>query len=238
MTERTAIRQSIVDDDAISLTSTVVSQYDSDAEFSVDRILAERTEGGKKRYLILWENYPLEKATWEPHKNINEEILQAWKERKAQESKGLEVPFDLAELDALLARLAAEKADRRRRRKAKRKRLGRIVSPSASEADDSDSSIEAIEENEIEDVKPGSKRKSKSPPKKPAKALKTANGRRASTTSLASTDAARRVPVKRPSAMTRQSADRSQPPSRQASEVCSNYTANYPSPNSDDMTGI
>jgi len=223
MTERTAIRQSIVDDDAISLTSTAVSKYDSDAEFSVDRILAERTESGKKRYLILWENYPLAKATWEPHKNINDEILEVWKERKSQESKGLEEPFDVAGFDALLARLAAEKADRRRRRKAKRKRLGRIVSPSASEADDSDSSIEATEENEVEDVedvKPGSKRKSKSPPKKPAKALRTANGRRESTSSLASIDAARKVPVKKASAMSKSLSNRSRPTSRQASEVC------------------
>ncbi|KAE9362742.1 hypothetical protein N431DRAFT_391230, partial [Stipitochalara longipes BDJ] len=219
MTERTAIRQSMVDDDAISLTSTAVSEYDSDAEFSVDRILAERTESGKKRYLIFWEGYPLEKATWEPHKNINDEILEAWKERKSQESKGLEAPFNVAEFDALLARLATEKADRRRRRKAKRRRLGRTVSPSASEADDSDSSIEAIEENEVEDVKPGSKRKSKSPPKKPAKAPKSSTGRRESTSSLASIDAPRKAPVKKASGMSKQSSDRSHPPSRQASEA-------------------
>ncbi|PMD38739.1 hypothetical protein L207DRAFT_390959, partial [Hyaloscypha variabilis F] len=219
MTERTAIRQSMVDDDAISLTSTAVSEYDSEAEFSVDRILAEKTQSGKKRYLIFWEGYPLEKATWEPDKNINDEILDAWKERKAQESKGLEPPFNVAEFDALLARLAAEKADRRRRRKAKRKRIGRAVSPSASEADDSDSSIEAIEQNEVEDMKPGSKRKSKSPPKRPAKALKPANGRRGSTSSLASIDAARKLPVRKASGMSKKPSERSQPPSRQASEV-------------------
>ncbi|KAN0110075.1 hypothetical protein V8E51_006462 [Hyaloscypha variabilis] len=219
MTERTAIRQSMVDDDAISLTSTAVSEYDSEAEFSVDRILAEKTQSGKKRYLIFWEGYPLEKATWEPDKNINDEILDAWKERKAQESKGLEPPFNVAEFDALLARLAAEKADRRRRRKAKRKRIGRAVSPSASEADDSDSSIEAIEQNEVEDMKPGSKRKSKSPPKRPAKALKPANGRRGSTSSLASIDAARKLPVRKASGMSKKPSERSQPPSRQASEA-------------------
>ncbi|KAH8769584.1 hypothetical protein F5882DRAFT_301843, partial [Hyaloscypha sp. PMI_1271] len=151
MTERTVVKQSKVDDDAISLTSTLSSEYGSDDEFSVDRILADKTEGNKKKYLILWDGYPLEKATWEPHKNINDEILEVWKERKSRESKGLDPPFDVAEFDALLARLAAEKADRHRRRKAKRKRLRLAVSPAPSDADDSDSSVEAIEENEVED---------------------------------------------------------------------------------------
>lgn len=219
MTERIVVKQSKVDDDAISLTSTLASEYGPDDEFSVDRILADKTEGNKRKYLILWEGYPLEKATWEPHKNINDEILEVWKERKSRESKGLDPPFDVAEFDALLARLAAEKADRRRRRKAKRKRLGMAVSPAPSEVDDSDSSVEAIEENEVEDVKPGAKRKSKSPPKRPAKALKPLNGRRGSTSSLASLDTARMAPEKKASGMFRPSPDKLQPPSRQASEV-------------------
>jgi chromo domain-containing protein 1 len=220
MTERTVVKQSKVDDDAISLTSTLSSEYGSDDEFSVDRILADKTEGNKKKYLILWEGYPLEKATWEPHKNINDEILEVWKERKSRESKGLDPPFDVAEFDALLARLAAEKADRHRRRKAKRKRLRLAVSPAPSDADDSDSSVEAIEENEVEDVRPGAKRKSKSPPKRPAKALKPLNGRRGSTSSLASLDTARAAPEKKASGMFRPSPEKPQPPSRQASEVC------------------
>jgi hypothetical protein len=218
MTERTVVKQSIVDDDAISLTSTVVSTYGSDDEFSVNRILAEKTESGKKKYLISWEGYPLEKCTWEPHKNINTEILDVWKERKSRESKGLDTPFNVADFNALLAKLAAEKAERHRRRKAKRKRQGRAVSPSASEADDSDSSIEASEEDEVEDVKPGSKRKSKSPPKRPAKVLKSSIGRRESTSSITSLETARRAPERRATGMSRKSRDKL--PSRQASEVC------------------
>lgn len=245
MTERTVVKQSMVDDDAISLTSTVVSEYGSDQEFSVDKILAEKTEGKKRKYLILWENYPLEKATWEPHKNINDEILEAWKERKSRESKGLDEPFNVAKFGALLARLAAEKADRRRRRKSKRKRLGRTVSPSPSEADDSDSSVEAVEDNEVEEVKPGTKRKSKSPPKKPAKALKPLSGRRESTSSVTSLETARMAPEKKASSMLRQSTENPQSPSRQASEVCFVQISTSSSPNtpqsyihSNNLTGL
>jgi hypothetical protein len=62
MTERTVVKQSVVDIDAISLTSTIVSEHGSDEEFTVDRILAEKTmkhKGKRKKYyLILWEDYP------------------------------------------------------------------------------------------------------------------------------------------------------------------------------------
>jgi chromo domain-containing protein 1 len=230
MTERTVVKQSMVDEDTISITSTAVSAYGSDDEFSVDRILAEKTEGKAKKYLISWEGYPLEKSTWEPHKNINVEILEVWKERKSREAKGLETPFDVAGFNALLARLAAEKADRHRRRKAKRKRQGIAVSPSASEADDSDSSIEATEDNVVEgveNVKPGSKRKSRSPPKKPAKALKAVNGRRGSTSSVTSLETARKTSGKSALGLSRKRPEKAQPPPRQASEVAHTYYINH-----------
>jgi hypothetical protein len=49
MTERTVVKQSVVDIDAISLTSTIVSEHGSDEEFTVDRILAEKTIKHKVR---------------------------------------------------------------------------------------------------------------------------------------------------------------------------------------------
>jgi chromo domain-containing protein 1 len=225
MTERTIVKQSRLDDDAISLTSTVSEKYDSDDEFKVDRILAEKTQGGRKIYLISWEGYPMEKSTWEPQKNIqDDEILSIWKERKLRESKGLDPPFNMAEFNALLARLAAEKAQRHRRRKAKRKQLGMGVSASQSEnehADDSDSSIEAIEESELDDdpgMKTKTKKKTKLPSKKQTKAAKRVNGRREA--SAPDIDAARKPQEKRALSMSsRLSPEKAQPPSRQDSVV-------------------
>ena len=225
MTERTVVRQTRLEDDAISLTSTVSETYASDDEFKVNRILAEKTQGGKKIYLISWDGYPLEKSTWEPQKNIqDDEILDVWKERKLRESKGLDEPFNMSEFNALLTKLAEEKAQRHRRRKAKKRRLGMVVSSSESEneqADDSDSSIEAIEENELDDdrgIKSKAKRRSKSPPKKQPKASKPLNGRLGS--SASDIDAVRKAQDKKAVSMfKRSSPEKLQPASRQASEV-------------------
>jgi chromo domain-containing protein 1 len=225
MTERTTVKQSLLDDDAISITSTVSETYDSEQEFTVHRILAEKTQSGRKIYLIRWEGYPIEKSTWEPKKNIqDDEILSLWKERKLRESKGLDEPFDISEFNALLARLAQEKAQRHRRRKAKRRRLGILVSPSESEneqVNDSDSSIEAIEENGLGEgpgVKTKSKGKGKPPLKKQPKASKPLNQQRESNAS--DLDATRKSQDNRALGLSsRLSPEKIQPASRQASVV-------------------
>ena len=180
MTERTVAKQSRVEDDAISITSTQATEYPEDFEFEVDRILAERMMDGKKRYLISWLNYPDERSTWEPRANIRDPaIVDLWKERKMRETRGIDPPFDLAIFNARVSKLAEEKAHRRRMRKAKRRRLGIPVSPSDSEnqqSDDSDSSVEAMEEgDEPEDdsgFRRGTKKKSSAPPNKPKKPFK------------------------------------------------------------------
>lgn len=162
------------DDDDISLTSSQSEQYSSDAEFEVERILAEKVEHGKRQYLILWENYPVEKSTWEPKNHINSAIIDAWKDRKKQEQDGIEKPFELDKFEDKLKKLAREKSLRKLRRKAKRKRLNIPVSASGSEQDEledsvSSSSVEAEEENEFEDVpatRTNSKRKKSSSPGK------------------------------------------------------------------------
>jgi chromo domain-containing protein 1 len=145
--------------------------YTSDQEFLVDRILSEKLGSeytdGKKRFLILWADYPLEKATWEPKENIQDPIiLSAWKERKEDEEKGLKTRFNIAEFEAQLNAASRAKEDRHRRRKAKRKALGMPVSPDHEtfrRADDSDST-EAEEYDEVSDA-PGMKRKFTTPRK-------------------------------------------------------------------------
>jgi hypothetical protein len=168
--------ESVQDDDDISLNSTESEQYSSDQEFEVERILAEKKEGNKKLFLIRWENYPVEKSTWEPTSNINQSILVAWKERKKLEQKGTKEAFDVAAFEFKLKQAIKAKAKRHQRRKAERRRRNMTVSPSESEVDntdDSESSVEAKEDNEIEEV-PATKvilkrKKSSSPMKKVVK---------------------------------------------------------------------
>lgn len=154
MTERTVAKQSQVEDDAISLTSTQESEYDPEKEFIVTRILAEKTQNGKKMFLILWEDYPEEKSTWEPKDHISPEILEVWADRKKREKKGLDQPFDVDAFQAKLSRLAKEREQRKKRRKAKRKSLGIPVPASDSDTpmtDQDDTSSDEAEESILKD---------------------------------------------------------------------------------------
>jgi hypothetical protein len=44
-------------------------QLDSD-EYLIDTILDQRTKNGTTEYLIKWDGYPLQEATWEPESNL------------------------------------------------------------------------------------------------------------------------------------------------------------------------
>lgn len=145
------------DEDDIALTSTASERYDSDTEFLVERVLAEKESKGKKFFLIAWQDYPIEKATWEPEKNMGPEILGSWQERKQLEDQGSEKPFDVDQWTMQVEKLEHEKADRKRRRAAKRKRiikakLEAMATNRAVKREESDkSSSEAVEENEFVD---------------------------------------------------------------------------------------
>ncbi|KAF4630761.1 hypothetical protein G7Y89_g7379 [Cudoniella acicularis] len=152
------------DDDDVSIHSTASSEHSDDHSYEVDRVLAEKKEGNQKYYLLLWEGYPEHRSSWEPRRNISHEVLEAWKERKSRELQGLDQPFDLAQFEALLQKVAAEKKERLRRRKAKRKHLGITVSDSEHEAKGaaSDSSQEAMEMDDGPEDDPGLKASAKS----------------------------------------------------------------------------
>ncbi|KAH6669912.1 hypothetical protein B0J14DRAFT_107151 [Halenospora varia] len=142
------------DDDDISLHSTEASEH-ADQMYEADRILAEKNGKYGRSYLILWDRYPLEEATWEPRKHLPVEILSAWGERRKRESTGVDQPFDMADYDNAVKRAQEQKAERHRRRKIKRKRLGRAVSDS-----EDDRHGEAMEiGDEVEDIQ-GSARSS------------------------------------------------------------------------------
>lgn len=47
----------------ISLETTDDEQYSSDHEFIVERILAQKTEGGQRLFLIRWSGFPEEDSS-------------------------------------------------------------------------------------------------------------------------------------------------------------------------------
>ncbi|QSZ33727.1 hypothetical protein DSL72_005298 [Monilinia vaccinii-corymbosi] len=121
----------------ISIESTDEEEYPSDHEYTVERIMAQKSENGQQLFLIRWMGFPEEESSWEPRRNIlDKDILDAWKSRRNRESKGLDTPYDIGKLEALKKTAAESKARRDRLRREKRKRQGIVVSPHESDADD------------------------------------------------------------------------------------------------------
>ncbi|KAH8657129.1 hypothetical protein BGZ60DRAFT_140544 [Tricladium varicosporioides] len=139
------------DDDDISIHSTEASEH-ADQLYEADRILTEKNGKYGRSYLILWDGYPLEEATWEPRKNLPTVILSAWGERKKREATGVDQPFDMADYNTAVERAQERKAERHQRRRIKRKQLGYIVSSSEDEGGG-----EVAEVDEVDDI-PGSAR--------------------------------------------------------------------------------
>ncbi|KAF4335559.1 hypothetical protein FBEOM_10595 [Fusarium beomiforme] len=73
------------DSDSDSIVSTIVSEHDSDEEWSVSAILAEWPIDGLPRYLIDWENFDLCEATWEPAENLSGPLLEGWEKKKSRD---------------------------------------------------------------------------------------------------------------------------------------------------------
>ncbi|KAK0708992.1 hypothetical protein B0T26DRAFT_654105 [Lasiosphaeria miniovina] len=110
-------------DDDISLTSTADDQHDSDDEFGVENILAERqVENGEIHYLVEWSGFPQHQSTWEPEMNLGNELRAMWEDTKRKHESGELKPFDLEAFYASQTKAKEEKAERHRRRNAKRKK--------------------------------------------------------------------------------------------------------------------
>ncbi|KAI9647203.1 hypothetical protein NHQ30_003586 [Ciborinia camelliae] len=121
----------------LSIESTDEEQYPSDYEYTVERILAQKSLDGQQLYLIRWDGFPEEACSWEPRKNIlHKAIIDAWKARRIRESQGLDVPYDVGKLETLKKTAEDSKARRHRLRREKRKRQGIAMSPDESDADD------------------------------------------------------------------------------------------------------
>ncbi len=106
---------------------TVSRQSTEDDLYSVDRILAEKQEGRGTHYLLLWDGYTEDQSTWEPLQNIRDkELLDIWRERKAQELRGIVPAFDLVNFEKR-RRKRLGLALRERRSKLQMKRVGMPV---------------------------------------------------------------------------------------------------------------
>ncbi|GAB7327234.1 hypothetical protein MBLNU13_g11132t2 [Cladosporium sp. NU13] len=138
------------DEDSISITSTRSS--DPEAEYNVEKILAEQVhDDGMLRYLLKWEGYPLHSATWEPAENLlGEQLLSNWEAEKAEHRAGTRSPFDVLEHEAAQEEHIAEKQKRHRRRVAKRRKRGL---PSGSTSDASANNV-AVRDGDSEDEGP------------------------------------------------------------------------------------
>ncbi|KAJ0166799.1 hypothetical protein CTA2_5813 [Colletotrichum tanaceti] len=112
------------DDDAISINSTLVSEHDSDEEWSVEGIRYQTREGGKDKYLVEWTGYSMEEATWEPEENVTDELLQEWRDTEAKQARGEVEPFDIVAWQKAVDRRHEEHYQRHLERNLERQRRG------------------------------------------------------------------------------------------------------------------
>lgn len=111
------------DADDISVTSTVESE--TQYEYEVETILAEHQFEDGVRYLVKWENYPIERNTWEPKESFcDEQTLLDWEKKKKDIAASKLEGFDVVSWEDKVEALENARAERKRRRREKRIRLG------------------------------------------------------------------------------------------------------------------
>lgn len=143
------------EDDSASLASTDTEQHDPNEEFDVKTIHLEmksdKPDSHEMSYLVEWENYPLDRCTWEPASNIGPELLKIWEEKKERQKKGEEEVWTLDMWKKILEKSAADRAARHRIRNARRKRLCLPLTEPIDESEDTDdSSDDSSDDNESE----------------------------------------------------------------------------------------
>lgn len=118
------------EDDDISLNSTLISDVDPEQTYIVNCILGEKQDpSGKTIYLVRWEGYPIERATWEPPTSFdNKEIIKDFLRKKSL--PGGPQQFDWKKWDRDREKQEKEKLHRKIARQKKRARLGFTTSPS------------------------------------------------------------------------------------------------------------
>jgi len=134
------------DEDDISITSTAPSE--ARETYPLERILAERTleeqdDDGlfveSKEYLVKWEGYDVDRSTWEPGSNFeNNDTLHEWQAQSMKESRKFADAFDVEawENRQEAIREAKEQRHARRNRQRKRRGLPETVWPEEEEGSD------------------------------------------------------------------------------------------------------
>lgn len=107
-------------EDDISITSTIEEAYDSEEEFTVLRILAERSCQNHSYYLVEWEGWPLDEATWGPEEDFKDETLSEWEEIKKSTGRKTAVGFRVQDWKDALLESIRQRRDRHDRRNRKR----------------------------------------------------------------------------------------------------------------------
>jgi len=122
------------DTDAITLTDTEDSEYDEDAFWPLEYILAEADtdesdDDGKttrvRKYLVKWTGYSKAKATWQKRADFvgdAETVFFAWQEARMREVRGHRNEFDLGAYQRYLDAIAHAKERRHEKRNKKRKK--------------------------------------------------------------------------------------------------------------------
>ena len=133
--------------DSVSTYSTVPSE--DGKLYNVENILAEKDEGRGLEYLVEWEGYPLEEATWQTEEDfMMRDCIETWEERKSRIENGLEDPFDLEEYERKLTQVKEETQRRKARREKKRARLGLFRDPRTGERIQEQALISSDEQDE------------------------------------------------------------------------------------------
>ena len=136
-----------IEDDNISLTSTVEDAGDPDKEYEVEDILIEYPVDGQTLYLVKWTGFNLHECTWEPAEGLSDQLMEMWRETKRKQAAGERKPFDLKQFVSAQQRAREEKEERHRRRNLKRKKKGLAQTPPVTELDTSEED-EAEESND------------------------------------------------------------------------------------------
>ncbi|KAE8356637.1 hypothetical protein BDV28DRAFT_144963 [Aspergillus coremiiformis] len=111
-------------DDDISLTSTVPSPPKEN--YYVDTIHAERQTSHGIEYLVGWEDYPIERSSWETASQFDDDqTLLDWDEKKREILAGRRPEFDLTDFNKRILKAEQVHQERKRRRHAKRERLAK-----------------------------------------------------------------------------------------------------------------
>lgn len=97
-------------------TSSSIASVDSADEFSFNQILAERMLGGVPMFLVEWENYDLNEATWEPARHLHRDTIDDWEEFKTNTGRRSQPGFKVSTWkEAVLAKAQEIERDNERR---------------------------------------------------------------------------------------------------------------------------